>query len=616
MPGLRQKLLLAFAGLTLLLLAVAGLGTVVIGRVSLSFDRIFRENLASIDASREMQQAADEVNQALLLTLWEGASLDTQAIRGESENFERRLDFQRRNVTVTGEKEATDGLKDSWLRYQAAFAPLLSASGPLSDRRRIYLERVRPGLRAVQLRIRDVSGLNSRNILSADGQVRAEARAARNVMALLLLGGGALVLGLFYLLGKAILKPIRALTRSAQEIEQGNLDLALQVRSRDELGQLAEAFNAMTAKLREFRRTDQAKLIRTQRTTQAAIDSLPDAVAAIDAEGFVELSNPPARTLFGIKPGTRVDSLGMDWLNPLFQKVGRELRPFVPEGYQSAVQVFPEGKERFYLPHLIPILDETRHLHGVTLVLADVTGLRKLDESKSDLLATVSHELKTRLTSFRMAVHLLLDEKMGELNGRQSDLLLTAREDAERLHRIIEGLLDIGRIRSGNLKMRLQPMDVRELAAQSMEASRHACLDKGLKLESEIPPELPKILGDPSRIHLILANLLSNAVKYTPAGGSVRVRAARIDEGVAIEVSDTGVGIPAADVPRVFEKFYRGAREGEPGGAGLGLAIAKEVAEAHGGGISVESAEGVGTRFTFVLKPAPGDGAGTGSHGG
>jgi NtrC-family two-component system sensor histidine kinase KinB len=604
MLGLRQKLLIAFAGLSLLLLAVAGLGTVVIGKVSLSFDRIFHENLASIDAAREMRQAAEEMDQELLLTLWEGTALDTAAFRRHSEIFGRRLYFQHGNITVTGEREATDSLERCWKGLGNVLAPLLAASTPLPERRRIYLEQVRPRLRAVQRQTSVISELNSRNILSADGQVRAEARAARKVMILLLLGAGIMVLAFFYLLGKAILKPIRALTRSAQEIERGNLDLALAVRSRDELGQLATAFNAMAAKLREFRRTDQAKLIRTQQTTQIAINSLPDAVAVINAEGFVELSNDPAQALFGIKPGTNVATLGLDWLDLLFQKVGREQRPFNPEGYQSAVQVFPNGKENFFLPHLIPILDGSRQLHGVTVVLANVTDLRKLDESKSDLLATVSHELKTRLTSVRMAVHLLLDEKVGDLTGRQADLLMTAREDTERLHRIIEGLLDIGRIRSGNLKMRLQPMDVQDLILQSVESSRHAFQDKGLKLQHRIDADLPKILGDPSRIHLVLANLLANAQKYTPAGGQVEVRAARSADGIAISVSDTGAGIPAADLPRVFEKFYRGAREGEPGGAGLGLAIAKEVAEAHGGGIFVESAEGKGTTFTFVLKPA------------
>jgi two-component system, NtrC family, sensor histidine kinase KinB len=604
MLGLRQKLLIAFAGLSFLLITVAGLGTVVIERVSQSFDRIFRENLTSINASQEMRQAAEKMNQAALENLWENTDLDTGLVRVETAAFVGNLAFQRGNVTVSGEQPVTDSLEAAWKAFLGRYAALESGRLTLPERRAFYLREVRPYYHGIQTQARAIADLNSRNILSADGQVRGEARSARRAMTLLLTTGGALVLLFFYLLGKAILQPLKALTRSTREIERGNLDLTLQVRSRDELGELAGAFNAMTARLREFRRTDQAKLIRTQRTTQMAINSLPDAVAVISAEGSIEMSNDPAQSLFGIKPGTHVESLGLDWLVSLFRKVGSQLRAINPEGYQSAIQVFPGGKERFFLPHLVPIVDESKFLNGMTLVLADVTELRKLDESKSDLLATVSHELKTRLTSVRMAVHLLLDEKVGDLNPRQADLLVTAREDTERLHGIIEGLLDIGRIRSGNLKMKLQPMDPQGMILQSVDSVRHAFQDKGIKLDSEAAADLPKVSADPSRVHLILANLLSNALKYTPAGGRVDIRTAAQDDGVLFSVADSGVGIPAEDLPRVFEKFYRGAGQGDTGGAGLGLAIAKEVVEAHGGEMSVESIEGKGTTFAFTLKAA------------
>jgi signal transduction histidine kinase len=313
------------------------------------------------------------------------------------------------------------------------------------------------------------------------------------------------------------------------------------------------------------------------------------------------MSNEPAQALFGIKPGTRVDGLGMDWLAALFAKVSQERRPVNPDSYASAVQVFKDGKERFFLPHAIPILEEGRQLYGVTLVLADVTELRRLDESKSDLLSTVSHELKTRLTSVRMAVHLLLDEKIGDLNLRQSELLIAAREDAEHLHKIIEGLLDIGRIRSGQLKMETRPIAAEELVRQAVDSDRHAFQDKGLQLEQDLPPDLPRVLADPTRAPLILANLLSNALKYTPPGGNVKVSAEAGEGEVVFRVADTGVGIPEADQPMIFARFYRGSREKEGGGAGLGLAIAKEIVEAHGGSIAVRSRVGEGSVFFFTL---------------
>lgn len=602
MLGLRQKLLLSLAGIFLLPLLVAGLGTVVIERVSQSFDRIFRENLTTINACREMRQAADDMNRSLLVNLWESTELDTAELTRLSGEFERNLRFQQENVTVIGERSLTDSLTVAWVRFKEKLFTSAPATLPIPDRRTAYLGEIRPALQSIQHFTRAISELNTGNILSADGQVRAQARKAKRDMTLLLSAGWLLLLGLLFLLGRSILRSIRNLTRSVQEIEKGNLDLALEVRSRDELGQLAEAFNAMAARLREFRRSDQAKLVRTQQSTQIAIDSLPDAIAVLGQDGTVEMSNEPAIRHFGIKPGARADSLGLAWLGPLFDKVTRELRPFHPQSYESAVQIFIEGRERFYLPHAIPILDGSRHLIGVTLVLADVTELRRLDESKSDLLSTVSHELKTRLTSIRMAVHLLLDEKVGDLNNRQTELLIAAREDSEHLHRIIEGLLDIGRIRSGRLKMEMKPCDAEEMILNAVEAYQHAFQDKGIRLSRETPPDLPLVVADPTRAPLVLGNLLSNALKYTRAGGEVVVRAEIEPDFVRFKVKDTGTGIPAEDIPRIFERFYRGSREGEPEGAGLGLAIAKEIVEAHGGTLEAQSKVGAGSVFSFTMK--------------
>jgi signal transduction histidine kinase len=261
-------------------------------------------------------------------------------------------------------------------------------------------------------------------------------------------------------------------------------------------------------------------------------------------------------------------------------------------------------------------VDEDRNLLGVTLLLADVTNLRRIDEMKSGMLSVVSHELKTPLTSIRMAVHLLLEERIGPLTPKQTEILVAARDDSTRLHQIIENLLDMGRMRAGRASMNLAPVQPERMATDAVESVEAAYADKGVRLTVDIPPDLPPVLADVERLEHVFANLLGNALKYTPAGGEVTVSAAPAEEDVQFGVADTGPGIAREHLPRLFERFYR--VPGQPGasGVGLGLAIAKDIVEAHGGRIWVESEPGEGARFSFTVRRADlGPGGGSGGDG-
>lgn len=572
MFGIRQKLLFGFGGLLAVLMLAAGIGVHVVHNVSRSFEKIFRENLETINACEKMRTALENQN--------------------ESE-FQKNLEFQQSNVTVPGEQELTDRLTIVWKQYRAE-----SSSGkPMNSR-----------VNEIEGLTRKISDLNTQNILSTDGQVKRQAFAASRMLYTLMFTGVVMILLIIFITAKLVLKPIKTLTRSVKEIEKGNLDLVLEVRSGDEMGQLAEAFNAMAQRLREFRRTDQAKLLRTQQATQAAINSLPDAVAVLNASGEIEIANHVAVSLFGIKMGTRAETLGIPWLWDMYQKVVRDQKAIHPKGYESAVQVFRDGRECFFLPHAIPVLDAVENLNGVTIVLVDVTELRRLDETKSDLLATVSHELKTSLTSVRMAIHLLLEDKVGDLNPKQAELVLAAREDSDRLNHIIEGLLDMGRIKAGKLDMELKPMAAQEIVDHAADEFRSLFQDKNVHLSIDIPADIPVVLADPTRVHHILANLLNNAIRFTSPGGEVNISAEARDRFVLFKVRDTGSGIPQESLPRVFERFFRVPGQNSPNGAGLGLAIVKEIVSAHGGEVTVESKEGEGSTFSFTLRRARTDG--------
>lgn len=605
MKDLRTKLFLGFGSLITILAVVSVLSIVVITWYTGAIERVLRENYDSVVFGQKMIDALDDLTDSAQAYVFDGHPLNDQMAARQTEArklFEKNLDAEKGNLTLEGELAAEEDLRAKWQTYRQKFAAIMASELSAAERQNSYRE-LMPHRDSVKAGAQKIIDMNLANMVSVNGQAKTWASHSRTALYALLVAGVGMAMILVIIVSRAILAPLKHLTASVKEIEQGNLNLVVAVRSRDEVGQLAEAFNAMTARLREFRRTDQAKLLRTQQTTQLAIDSLPDAVAVINPAGEIELANKTAQRLFHLTPETPVPETKLDWLDALYQQVLVTQKPQEPKGYQSALQVFDNGTERFFLPHALPILDKSNDLAGITIVLVDVTRLRQLDELKSSLVSTVSHELKTPLTAIRMANHLLLSERIGPVTPKQAEVLVEERDNANRLQSIIDNLLDMSRIESGKTELHLRPMAPHEIAMEATDPLRATMQDNGLTLQVDVPVDLPTVNADDTRIHHLLTNLLTNAIRYTPAGGEISVTADADDETVTFRVSDTGTGIPKAYIGRVFEKFFR--VPGQSGqGAGLGLAIAKEIIQSHGGTISVESREGKGTTFTFTLPRA------------
>lgn len=604
MFGIRQKLMLGFGGLLAILFAGGALSLVALNRYSTTLETILRENYDSVVYGQQMREAAEGLDDVAQFALFGDMGMVNRSPSELVRQYEDALAREKRNVTLAGEGEFVERLAELWggdNGYKQQLTGLLDSSESLDRRRQKYHDALLPRMLEIKVAAQQVIDLNVRNMGFTNAGVKRSARQARLTIYGLLAAGGLLGVMVVVLIGRSILHQIGAVTASAQEIERGNLDLIVPVSSRDEVGRLAESFNAMAARLRELRRTDRAKLIRTQRTTSLALGSLPDAVAIISPDGRIEIANQTAQKLFNLRPETPLADAPEIKLTDLFQRAAAERRTIQAKGYDAAIQIF-DGNERFFIPSAVPILDEERNLTGVTLVLADVTNLRKIDEMKSGLLSVVSHELKTPLTSIRMAAHLLLDERVGTLTPKQQELLVAAKEDADRLYAIIENLLDIGRIESGKALFDQKPTSPDAMVRDALAAASAAFHDKGVTLSVNVPDDCPRVLADADRVAHVFSNLLGNALKYTPAGGQVRVTAEPGERAVAFVVSDTGSGIPEGALPRIFERFYRAPEQPNGAkGAGLGLAIAKEIVEAHGGTIDVASSQGNGSQFTFTL---------------
>jgi len=602
MRNLRAKLLLGFGGLMLLLVIVSALSIGVISWYSQAIDKVLHENYDSVVYGQKMLDALEQLTADAQAMAFAGRVGDTafeDHQRLARKLFQDNLENERHNITLPGEGDAEAGLRRAWLAYQAQLDEVLAPSVTETMRRSRY-DALLAQRDAVKAGAQKIIDMNLENMVSVDGHAKQWANLSR--MALIISLGAGILLGSIWiaLVGRWILHPLSTFTRSVREIEAGNLNLVVPVRSRDEVGQLAEAFNSMAAKLRAFRETDQAKLLRTQQTTQLAIDSLPDGVAVINPEGVIELANGAATRLFGLKPESSVYDVNQAWLTDLFRAVRDQQRPHEPQGYQNALQVFDNGTEKFFLPRGVPVMGAAGRLAGVTLVLIDVTRLRQIDEVKSSLVSTVSHELRTPLTGIRLANHLLLSDRIGTLSPKQTEVMMELRDNADRLQKIIENLLDMSRIEAGSSALELSLLTPHELVVEAVDQVRSAAQDKGVELKVDVPVDLPRVRADHTCVIHVLLNLLNNALRYISAGGQIAVAAEAQDGMIEFRVKDTGAGIPQVYQSRVFERFFRVPGQ-NTGGVGLGLAIAKEIVQAHGGAMRLESQEGQGTTFFFTV---------------
>jgi signal transduction histidine kinase len=423
---------------------------------------------------------------------------------------------------------------------------------------------------------------------------------------------GALLLGLVLSISltRRLLRPLSLLSQATHRIGEGDFTARAPVQGEDELAQLARDFNAMASRLDEYRRSSLGELLQVQQASQSAIDSLPDPVVVFGIEGDVRNVNQAAETLLKLvlepsmkDPLQNVDLAVQSVLERLRTHVLGGKGPYIPKGFEEAIRV-PSGEgDRYLLPRATPVYEPRGGIVGATVILQDVTRLRRFDELKNDLVATVAHEFRTPLTSLRMAIHLCLEQVVGPVTEKQADLLHAAREDCERLQAMVDDLLDLSRIEAGRVEMYPRPMAADSLVKAAIEAHRTTAEERGVQLGAQPPLSEDEVAADPERIALVFSNLVTNAIRHTPSNGKVEVRVRPTDGVVRFEVADTGEGIPLEYQRRIFDKFFR-VPGSASNGAGLGLSIAKEIVLGHGGEIGVESQPGKGSTFWFTLPRA------------
>lgn len=395
-------------------------------------------------------------------------------------------------------------------------------------------------------------------------------------------------------------QPIEALAKAADQLGKGNFDITLPVTQATELNQLTRRFGLMADALRKHQATNVDELLAGQQRLQAVLDSIDDGLLIIDRQGRLEHLNPVAQRQLGWNDSRVGSSLAEALRRPELEKQLRQVlrggnldRP--PEDLTMEV----DEETRLLTYSLTPVSHPQGPILGAVMVLHDVTEQRAFERVRSEFVLRASHELRTPVTGMHMAFGLLRERVKFPPEARENDLLETIGEEMQRLTQLINDLLNFSRYQSGLQKLDLAPCAIDELLERAQLRFAEQAANKQVELVKALEPPLPRIQADVAQLDRVLDNLLHNAIRHTASGGRIRLHARRHAERVIISVEDTGEGIAYGQQGRIFEPFVQVGRK--KGGAGLGLALCKEIVQLHGGRMGVFSRPGQGTQFYMAL---------------
>ena len=594
--NLNRRLLLGISPILVIFLGVGIYAIFLFSKLGGAIDVILRENYRSVIASENMKEAAQQMDSGLRLALDGDEAKGKDLFQQNAPIFQSNLDVELHTITLPGEGELAAKVTHLHDDYAAAAAKFYALAPTDPARHTLYAQQLSPTFTGIEETAGRILEINQQNMVEANDEARRQSRAASRYMIVALLAGFVIATSVTYALARSLIQPIQSLTESARQLGEGNLNQHVPVESQDEVGILARAFNKMAARLRDYRQSTTDQILRAQQVTDSALRAFPDPIFVFSPEKEIQLQNAAADAF--------VQHLGGNvlLLDPLATYVDESLKgaaDFQPTSFDKAIMVNAGAGEKYFMPRILTMRAPTGAALGVVLALQEVTRFRVADDMKTNLIATVSHELKTPLTSMQMAVYLLLEEKVGPLNPKQTELLLAARNNSDRLFEMIEDLLDLARFEGGAALIEKKAGLRRSIARRDRRADEKelVIVSRGRELKIVKEPHLPRVEISRVRIDQVFANFISNAVKYSPPGSTITLSAKRESaKTVRFAVRDEGAGVPKDLRRRIFDKFFRAPESGDEG-AGLGLSIAREIVLAHGGNIGVESEQRQGQRI-------------------
>jgi NtrC-family two-component system sensor histidine kinase KinB len=587
---LRTRLFLSISALITVALLGLVLGLVSVMQMANSQESLLRDNFITLDIGLKMRQSLGD---QLIMMLDD--SIDTVALGDSQARFQALVQEGIAHEQGQARPYGFARTQTDYQQFLQIMRETQSLKLDLNDNTRLTeaFNQVRNGLLASYRQALESITTNEQ---------QSHDRAVMVSGLLGLVGLAVLIIGFVTAHGIArrFGEPIEALAQAADRITRGDFEVTLPSSPAEELNQLSDRFGSMAEALRRHQATNIDELLAGQQRLQAVLDSIDDGLLMIDRQGRLEHLNPVAQRQLGCDD----DRLGMGLGEALGQaELDEQLNLILRGGsLDRALEDLSfevDGEARLLSYSLTPVSHTQGHILGAVMVLHDVTEQRAFERVRSEFVLRASHELRTPVTGMHMAFGLFRERARFPADSREADLLDTVNEEMQRLMQLINDLLNFSRYQNGLQKLTLAHFAIDQLLDGARERFDDAARRGGIELSIDLEEQLPRLHADQAQLERVLDNLLDNALRHTPENGHIRLQARRHADRLIISVEDNGEGIAYGQQGRIFEPFVQVGRK--KGGAGLGLALCKEIVQLHGGRMGVYSRPGQGTQFYMTL---------------
>lgn len=597
---LRLRLFYGLLTIILLLWSVGAAALLLMSDTVTRFDNRLRMDYRSIDAAQTLRTLTATINARYLPSL-AGAPAEHVPDRTLYDELKKEIQAKQGIIHLDGSHDerwqgVLSRLDTSVDTYFEGYETFFSGSAETrSDREKLLQFQSTQTQRLTDLS-ENVMTLAEEKLFSGASQLRSESGKNTLFVGTLVLLGTSIAILIYFQLVRHLVDPVATLHRSIDEIRKGNFELTMaEPDPGSEFSNVISAFNDMASELKQRRGENDESLSRANFVNRAILEAIPSPVFVLgDDTGIVQI-NPAAEHL--------TEQLGVTGRLPLkIQRILDECREksthFLPEDPREALLFRIHEEEFYYLPRIFRFESENATQSGWAVLLHNVSRIRWLDDMKTNLISTVSHEIKTPLTGIRMVLHLLLEERSTRLDEMQKLMVTSANEDCERLLVTLNTLLDLSRAESGTTHLALVPVSMKDSVARTVNLHQRSAAAGEVELVTEGDGnDYPEVRADPVRLDEVLNNLVSNAIKHSPRGGRVVIRLSKPDaEYLRVSVFDQGPGVPDDSQSRIFERFYRAPGQ-KTDGVGLGLFISREIIRAHEGRIGLRERANDQTEF-------------------